>query len=155
MNMFIPKKTICSVILQYILLPTLASIPLIANSSPSGEQERGNGKGQQRHGNNKENKYYDKQLGSHVSFNVNFGHVRSLAIEYGLTGYRGLPPGIAKQVNRGKPLPAGVAIKGLPSMFLAQLPVYAGYEWKMSGRDLIQEAVGTAVVVEIIENVFE
>ncbi|EQC1054060.1 TPA: hypothetical protein U2I44_001581 [Providencia rettgeri] len=174
MNIF--KKPICSVLLQYILLPVIACTPLFANSSSNGNQGQENGKGNQKiYGNkgnqnkdkpNKENgnqqlkhaksnKYYDKQRGSNVSFNVSFGHVRPLAIEYGLTGYRGLPPGIAKQVSRGKPLPPGIAKKTLPSPFLAQLPVYVGYEWKVSGQDLILVAIGTMVVAEIIENVFE
>ncbi len=78
-----------------------------------------------------------------------------LAIEYGLTGYQGLPPGIAKQVSRGKPLPPGIAKKSLPAGFTSQLPVYVGYEWKISGRDLLLVAVGTAIVAEVIENVFE
>ncbi|ENU1225240.1 MULTISPECIES: anti-virulence regulator CigR family protein [Providencia] len=174
MNQF--KKPICSVLLQYILLPIIAFTSLFANSSPNGNQGQGNGKGhQQVHGNkgkqNKDNsnkgndnqeikhvkssKYYDKHRGANISFNVSFGNVRPLAIEYGLTGYRGLPPGIAKQVSRGKPLPPGIAKKMLPSAFLAELPVYVGYEWKISGRDLILVAIGTAVVAEIIENVFE
>ncbi|MBN6362348.1 hypothetical protein JZM27_14020 [Providencia huaxiensis] len=174
MNRF--KRPICSVLLQYILLPIIAFTSLLANSSPNGNQGQGNDKGhQQVHGNkgkqNKDNsnkgnnnqeakhvkssKYYDKHREANVSFNVSFGNVRPLAIEYGLTGYRGLPPGIAKQVSRGKPLPPGIAKKTLPSAFLAQLPVYVGYEWKMSGRDLILVALGTAIVAEIIENVFE
>ncbi|EHZ6872413.1 hypothetical protein K6N86_002113 [Providencia rettgeri] len=170
------KKPTYSVLLQYILLPVIACTPFLANSSPNGNQGQGNGKGnQQIHGNkgnqnkDKSNKgdgnqqlkyakaseYYDKKRGSNISFNVSFGNVRPLAIEYGLTGYRGLPPGIAKQVGRGKPLPPGIAKKALPSAFLAQLPVYVGYEWKISGQDLVLVAIGTAIVAEIIENVFE
>lgn len=174
MNIF--KKPIYSVLLQYILLPIVACTPLLANSSSNGNQGQGNGKGHQQSHENKGNwnkgnsnkgngnqetkhakssKYYDKQQRANVIFNVNFGRVRPLAIEYGLTGYNSLPPGIAKQVSRGKPLPPGIAKKVLPSEFLTQLPVYVGYEWKVSGRDLLLVAVGTAIVAEIIENVFE
>ncbi|EJD6369472.1 hypothetical protein HBA43_08770 [Providencia rettgeri] len=177
MNTFKLKKSACLFLLQFILLPAVFITPLAANSSPNGNQGQGNGnhgagngKGHQKiHGNNgnnkgahvqaknnaKSNKYYDKQRNANVNFTVSFGNVRPLAIEYGLTGYQGLPPGIAKQVSRGKPLPPGIAKKSLPAGFTSQLPVYVGYEWKISGRDLLLVAVGTTIVAEVIENVFE
>lgn len=167
MNTFKLKKSACLFLLQFILLPAVFITPLAANSSPNGNHGAGNGKGHQKiHGNNKgahvqaknnakSNKYYDKQRNANVNFTVSFGNVRPLAIEYGLTGYQGLPPGIAKQVSRGKPLPPGIAKKSLPAGFTSQLPVYVGYEWKISGRDLLLVAVGTAIVAEVIENVFE
>ncbi|HGN0868501.1 anti-virulence regulator CigR family protein [Providencia sp. JUb39] len=168
-----PTKNSCLPLIA--LLAFMGTSPL-AFSDPNGNNGHGNGnkhnnkefKGNNGHKNKDDDHYKAKQwdgdnsgiqgtlrISPNISFSVNFGNVRPLAIEYGLTGYKGLPPGIAKQVRRGKPLPPGIAKKVLPSKFIHQLPVYAGYEWKMSGKDLILVAIGTAVVAEIIENVFE
>lgn len=143
-------------------------MPLSSMSSPHENNGQGKGKGhQQVHSgkdkqtqrNEKNNAKWhqdsNKQKHTLANFNVSFGYVRPLAIEYGLTGYKGLPPGIAKQIGRGKPLPPGIAKKVLPREFISQLPVYVGYEWQVSGRDLLLVAVGTAIIAEIIENVFE
>ncbi len=43
----------------------------------------------------------------HVDSDISFSRARSLAVNYGLVGYQALPPGIAKNVARGKPLPSG------------------------------------------------
>ena len=39
-----------------------------------------------------------------------------------------LPPGIRKNLARGKPLPPGIAKKMVPGPMLRELPVYAGHE---------------------------
>lgn len=148
MNMLKMQIDSRSFLLHSFLLPIIVAIPLAANASPHENQG-------QKNNNAKSKKHFDKQKSSDASFNVSFGYARSLAIENGLTGYKGLPPGIAKQVSRGKPLPPGIAKKRLPSGFVSRLPVYVGYEWKISGRDLILVAIGTAIVAEIIEGVFE
>jgi Ni/Co efflux regulator RcnB len=38
---------------------------------------------------------------------------------------------------------------------LARLPVYPGYEWQVAGTDLILVAVATAVVADVLLNVFD
>jgi hypothetical protein len=48
-------------------------------------------------------------------------------VNYGLTGYDSLPPGIAKNLARGKPLPPGIAKKTVLTSMLGQLPYYLGY----------------------------
>lgn len=48
-----------------------------------------------------------------------------LAVNLGLTGYQSLPPGIAKNLARGKPLPPGIAKNGAG--------VYAGTITLLSG----------------------
>ncbi len=65
-----------------------------------------------------------------------------------------LPPGIRKNVARGKPLPPGIA-KNMDSRLLAHLPHYDGYEWKQLGRDVILVAIATGIVYEILENVLD
>lgn len=79
---------------------------------------------------------------------------RRLALEAHVTGYRALPPGIAKNLARGKPLPPGIARKTVPSSLLGRLPHHAGYEWQVAGTDLILVAVATDIVAEVLSGVF-
>lgn len=74
-------------------------------------------------------------VGHDVDVRVSFDHARHLALNYGLTGYDSLPPGIAKNLARGKPLPPGIAKKTVPADMLGQLPSYPGYEWRVVGDD--------------------
>lgn len=77
----------------------------------------------------------------HVDSDISFATARHLAVNYGLTGYDSLPPGIAK--------------KTVPASMLGQLPYYPGYEWKIVGDDLVLIALSTAVVTAIINGVFD
>ena len=79
---------------------------------------------------------------------------RSYAVQAGATGYSSLPPGIRKNLARGKPLPPGIAKKMVPSPMLARLPVHPGYEWRVAGSDLILVAIATAVVADVLTGVF-
>jgi hypothetical protein len=80
---------------------------------------------------------------------------REYAMDYGLSGYSSLPPGIRKNLARGKPLPPGIAKKMVPGSMLGRLPRYDGYEWRIAGTDLILIAVATAVVADILYDVFD
>lgn len=86
---------------------------------------------------------------------ITLSTARGYAQEYGLSGYRSLPPGIRKNLARGKPLPPGIAKKMVPGPMLARLPVYPGYEWQVAGSDLILVAVATAIVADVLVNVFD
>jgi hypothetical protein len=64
-----------------------------------------------------------------------------------------LPPGIAKNLARGKPLPPGIAKRQLPSDLQARLGARTGVEVTIFGdRIVLLEASG--VVVDILEGVF-
>lgn len=91
----------------------------------------------------------------HVESDISVSRARSLAVNYGLTGYQSLPPGIAKNLARGKPLPPGIAKKTVPASMLGQLPYYPGYEWRIVGNDLVLVALSTAIVTAIINGVFD
>ncbi|WP_202301744.1 anti-virulence regulator CigR family protein [Dryocola clanedunensis] len=116
--------------------------------SNKGEQGKGNSSAD--HGSRKN---YGKP--DHVDSDISFKDARSLAVNYGLTGYKSLPPGIAKNLARGKPLPPGIAKKAVPRSMLDQLPYYPGYEWQAIGDDLVLVALGTAIVTTIINGVFD
>ncbi|HGY2265720.1 anti-virulence regulator CigR family protein [Enterobacteriaceae bacterium TYF_5] len=86
---------------------------------------------------------------------LTYAQARWLASENGLPGYHALPPGIAKNLARGKPLPPGIAKRAVPAHMRDRLPHYPGYEWKIAGDDLVLIALSTAVVTYIINDVFE
>lgn len=85
---------------------------------------------------------------------ITISTARSYAVQAGATGYSSLPPGIRKNLARGKPLPPGIAKKMVPGPMLTRLPVHPGYEWRVAGNDLILVAIATAVVADVLTGVF-
>ena len=85
---------------------------------------------------------------------ITMAEARRLALDYRYTGYKSLPPGIQKNLARGKPLPPGIAKKMVPSRMLSRLPRHAGYEWRIAGTDLILVAIATNVVADVLSGVF-
>ncbi|KAB0873868.1 anti-virulence regulator CigR family protein [Cronobacter muytjensii] len=147
---------------------TLCATPALANPGNGNGNGNGNsGNHGNGHGNNgksadnKEKKNANasgrKNYGKpdNVDADISFSRARSLAVNYGLTGYDSLPPGIAKNLARGKPLPPGIAKKSVPASMLNELPYYPGYEWKMVGDNLVLIALSTALVTAVINNVFD
>jgi hypothetical protein len=64
-----------------------------------------------------------------------------------------LPPGIAKNLTRGKRLPPGIAKRQIPSALQAQLSTRVGLEVSIFGdRIVLLEASGP--VVDILEGIF-
>jgi hypothetical protein len=90
-----------------------------------------------------------------VQANVDYASIRQIAVAGHATGYKALPPGIAKNLARGKPLPPGIAKTRLPQPFVAQLPRHPGYQWQQAGTDLVLVVSGTYVVQDVLKGVFE
>lgn len=90
-----------------------------------------------------------------TSAGITLSTARGYAVDYGATRYTALPPGIRKNLARGKPLPPGIAKKTIPGPMLAHLPVHPGYEWQVAGTDLILVAIGTAIIADVLFDVFE
>ncbi|MDH3291269.1 MAG: anti-virulence regulator CigR family protein [Gemmatimonadota bacterium] len=93
------------------------------------------------------------EVAASVSFSVT---ERRIITEY-FAGHRHnpqpLPPGIAKNLARGKPLPPGIAKQQLPDGLVAQLSRRAGVEVAIFGdRVVLLEASG--LVVDVLEGVF-
>lgn len=65
-----------------------------------------------------------------------------------------LPPGIRKNLARGKPLPPGIA-KKLDGRLIGRLPRYDGYEWQQAGTDLLLVTIATGVIYEVLSNVLD
>lgn len=86
---------------------------------------------------------------------INYEEIRRIAVDRHYTGYRPLPPGIAKNLARGKPLPPGIAKKSAPSRIVRELPTYPDYEWKRCGTDLVLVQIATQIVAEVLTNIFK
>jgi len=97
----------------------------------------------------------DKGFSATISAGISFGEARKLAIDNGLTGHKSLPPGIRKNLARGKPLPPGIARTRMPNSFIDQLPHHDGYEWRQVGSDLVLIAIGTLIIADVLERVFD
>ena len=69
-------------------------------------------------------------------------------------GRKGLPPGIAKNLERGKPLPPGIAKQVLPTGLIDLLPPPPhGFERVvLSGKVLLVE-IATQVIHDVLEDV--
>jgi len=90
-----------------------------------------------------------------VSASIAYDAARRLALEHHYTGYGALPPGVRKNLARGKPVPPGIAKRAVPGPMLGQLPRYPGYEWRVYGSDLVLVSVATAVVANVLHDVFK
>ncbi|KPQ24965.1 MAG: protein of unknown function containing DUF3315 domain [Halomonas sp. HL-48] len=69
--------------------------------------------------------------------------------EYGAPSAEPLPPGIERNLARGKPLPPGIA-KRFDGRLADELPRYPGYEWQRVGTDVVLIDAATQVVVDIL-----
>lgn len=63
-----------------------------------------------------------------------------------------LPPGIRKNLARGKPLPPGIA-KKFDGRVQSRLPSYPGYDWRQVGTDAVLINTTTGIVETIIGNI--
>ena len=97
----------------------------------------------------------DTSFSATITAGISFGEVRKLAVDNGLTGYKPLPPGIRKNLARGKPMPPGIAKTRMPGSFVNQLPHHDGYEWQQAGSDLVLVAIGTMIIADVLEKVFD
>lgn len=62
-----------------------------------------------------------------------------------------LPPGIQKKIARGGTMPPGIAKRYLPGELERQLPVRAGYERRVVGRDVLLVEQATGLILDILE----
>ena len=157
------RRTLKTALAAVISLAVMAA-PAYANPGNGNGNGGGNHGNSGNHGNKGQNKGQStedhgkrKNYGKpdHVDSDISFSRARSLAVNYGLVGYQALPPGIPKNVARGKPLPPGIAKKTLPASMINDLPYYPGYEWRAVGDDLVLVALSTAIVTAVINGVFD
>ena len=144
-----------AIALSSLVMAGLLALPALA-APPEG---KGHGKG---HGNAKQGHEYaspsgvrvDADVGGLLSVSIGSGDARRIAERHGYVGYAPLPPGIRKNLARGKPLPPGIA-KRFDNRLLGQLPHYDGYEWRQVGTDVVLVTLATGLIYEIISNVLD
>lgn len=69
-------------------------------------------------------------------------------------GPSALPPGIAKNLARGKPLPPGIAKQVLPTTLQSSLPPAPdGYERIIVAGKILLVAIATQVIVDVITDI--
>ncbi len=64
-----------------------------------------------------------------------------------------LPPGIAKNVARGKPVPPGIAKRGLPNDLMSQLPIRDGWNRFIVGNDILLVDQETGTIADVIKDI--
>jgi hypothetical protein len=142
------------------LIAAITCLTLISGSVTAlADPGNGQGNGKVNHGNQGGHGNKNKNSGGGDWSNgpsINRGGV--LEIIGVNTGYwspgPALPPGIQKNLARGKPLPPGIA-KKLDGRLVGRLPHYDGYEWQQVGTDLILVALATGLVYEILDGAFD
>jgi hypothetical protein len=68
--------------------------------------------------------------------------------------HKGLPPGIARNLARGKPLPPGIAKQHLPGELTRALPpVRSGYERVVIDGKVLLVEVATQVVRDVLYDI--
>ena len=74
--------------------------------------------------------------------------------KHGKAKNKGLPPGIAKNLQRGKPLPPGIAKRYLPNDLILELPpLPSGYERIIIvGKILIVE-ISTQIIHDVLSDI--
>jgi hypothetical protein len=134
-------------------LPTGAAAPPEGKATPAKTQEQEKPGKHQGHGSGAGSGAPASQ--TLVSTSIAYETARRLALEHRYTGSGSLPPGVRKNLTRGKPLPPGIAKKAVPGPMLARLPRYPGYEWRVYGSDLVLVALATAAIADVLHDVFK
>jgi hypothetical protein len=120
---------------------------LLALASPASAQSRGKGKAK-----DKTNSAVE------VMASVTFTQLERAEIERfyrdnASPGLESLPPGIRKNLARGKPLPPGIAKQVLPPTLEGMLPSREGYRRLAVGADIILIEIATGLIVDILADV--
>ena len=130
--------------------------PIIASDSDGGlSLAMGPGKGK---GPNKASNANDHDGGgAEVIIDIVFGDDERRIIRdyFRRTPYEfeSLPPGIAMNLARGKPLPPGIAKRFLPGDLSSHLPIREGLERIIFGRKVLLVESSSGLIYDIIEDV--
>jgi hypothetical protein len=100
----------------------------------------------------------DREDSVSVDVSVSFGRDAEIEI---LTYFRdhpyepvGLPPGVARNLARGKPLPPGIAKRYPPRELLRRLPDYPGCEVVIVDDDVLLVAAATGIILDVVSGAF-
>ena len=146
-----------AICIAIVVTPGLGSVSHADPPPGKGNPNKGNpNKGNSgNHGNNHNtNQWLNKSLSNTtadlITAGITIAAARALAVDVGAVGFKPLPPGIAKNLARGKPLPPGIATRSLPNNLLKGLPQYKGYEWLAAGADLVLINTASRLVADVL-----
>ena len=89
-----------------------------------------------------------------VSIGVDVANsIRAFYADRPASGLKPLPPGIRKNLARGKPLPPGIAKTRAPESLVSTLSVPAGFEIVEVGLDVLLVETATAVIHDVLMDV--
>lgn len=137
-------------------LNVAAALSLVLVVSPMLLADPGKGKGHDKEGQHGNQGHQGNNNDWHDGPSVDLGGVRVILNDnrdYWNPG-SSLPPGIQKNLARGKPLPPGIT-KKLDSRLIGRLPHYDGYEWQQAGTDLLLVAITSGLIYEVLHNVLD
>lgn len=79
--------------------------------------------------------------------------IRDFYTEHHPTRTKALPPGIRRNLQRGKTLPPGIAKKSVPNELRTRLLIAEGYELVEVGLDVILVEVATNVIHDVLMDI--
>lgn len=139
--------------LPYLLTASVIAIALATplQAKPDNHPGQGNNKGG---GHHQEERHEQRERDARIDINDQL--VRSIFRDNHqyVDSHDSLPPGIRKNLARGKPLPPGIA-KQIDPRLSRQLPHYDGYDWRQAGEDAILVSVTTGIIEAIINDAFD
>ncbi|QEM81994.1 anti-virulence regulator CigR family protein [Halomonas binhaiensis] len=101
---------------------------------------------------------HDRNYSHDRDFDFDDSHIRSIFHDHSdwhAGNYQALPPGIRQNLQRGKPLPPGIAKQRFDNRFYDVLPRYDGYEWLQIGTAAVLINAANDVVEHIIWDIFD
>jgi hypothetical protein len=131
-----------------LLIAATASLALLASAALA-DPPPGKGKGKAHRDDNGS----AVEIGITIAFSPQERDVINTYFDRHSYGVQRLPPGIAKNLARGKPLPPGIAKKQLPGDLLAGLPRHPGYDYVLAGTDVLLVEIATNVVTDVLRGV--
>lgn len=137
-----------------IQLITLSAVgALLFNSAAFAQPDHAPAHGARDKAQQQESKRADQVLYERVDLpRINETELRQLFRQYDAPRAEALPPGIQRNLERGKPLPPGIA-KRFDGPLASQLPQYPGYEWERVGADVVLIEAATRIVVDVLVDV--
>lgn len=140
------------------MIKSLASFVLIfavTMISSVGFAKNDKAKGNANRNMNKQTESVAKDIVNLINPDVTSREMRRYLDGYNVSTANALPPGIAKNLARGKPLPPGIAKKSFPQSEYNDLPHYDGYEWVRAGTSMILVDAASRVIAKVLERVFD
>ena len=140
-----PMKLITISVLGLFLLNN-AAFAQPAHAPAHGARDKGQ---HQHHESSRDSSYRDERVDLP---RINEPEIRQLLRQHDAPRAEALPPGIQRNLERGKPLPPGIA-KRFDGPLASQLPRYPGYEWERVGADVVLIEAATRIVVDVLVDV--